>query len=152
MTSSDKQSQDLPGAQVLPTETDRNESYMADINSRIARLAIALHVSLRSDDDVRAALHELAQDLGPVPEVTSSIAADGHVHAPVDGSQKRNQALRSELRGLLVMRYGAEQRLVQNMGVQAAHKLMADTEARLQREGFQPGADGVNLNQMFDPD
>jgi len=136
--SSRDRSQQAPAVgHALPTEMDRNEAYLAEINSRIARLAISLHVPLASDEDIRAALHALAQDVVP---------------APADGSLRRDHALRAELRGLLVMRYGAEQRLVEHLGVAATQKLMADTEARLQREGFQPGADGVNLNHLFDPD
>ena len=149
MNTSDKHLQENPSGQELPTEVNRNESYMAELNTRIARLAIALHVPLGSDDDVRAALHALAQDVADTERYTEP--PDQPWHGPADGAHRRDQALRSELRGLLVMRYGAEQRLVEQLGVKATRSIMANTEARLQREGFQPGADGVNLTHLFDP-
>lgn len=132
-----------------PSDLDRREAFLADLNARIARLAIALHVPLQSDDDVVAAMQSLndcAQD--PVLQAVAEDYSPEHIGE--HGAQRRLSGLRAELRGLLVMRYGVEQRCVEQLGVQATHQIMADAEAQLQREGFRPGADGVNLDRIFD--
>ena len=128
----------------LHSEHDRNEAYITAINSRIARLAIALHVPLAREEDVQAALHALTQEAAP------AVVQPPQAHYEAGDTQHRTQALRNELRALLVMRYGAEQRFVEQLGVQAAREIMAEAEAHLRREGFQPGADGVNLGRLFD--
>lgn len=131
-----------------PSDLARREGFLADLNARIARLAIALHVPLQSDDDVVAAMQSL-NDTRQDPLAQQSHDASSH-HMGEYGEQRRTSALRAELRGLLVLRYGVEQRCVEQFGVQATHQIMADAEAQLQREGFRPGADGVHLDRIFD--
>ena len=131
------------------TDLERREAFLADLNARIARLSIALHVPLQSEADVSAAMQSLnayAQD--PLQQASADDYSPEHIGE--HGAQRRLNGLRAELRGLLVMRYGVEQRCVEQLGVQATHQIMADAEAQLQREGFRPGADGVNLDRIFD--
>lgn len=133
---SDAMHQDRPGAGLETSDLARRETFLADLNARIARLAIALHVPLHSEADVQAAMHAL--------EPGEAVVGAEH------SAQRRAQGLRAELRGLLVLRYGVEQRCVEEFGVEVTQQIMAEAEAQLQREGFQPGADGVDLQRIFE--
>ncbi len=132
-----------------PSDLERREGFLADLNARIARLAIALHVPLESDADVIAAMKTLSEnDQNPLLQAHADDYSPEHIGE--HGAQRRLSGLRAELRGLLVLRYGVEQRTVEQFGVQATHQIMAEAEAQLQREGFRPGADGVNLDRIFE--
>ena len=119
---------------------ERNEVLLHDINARIARLAIALGVSLHSEQEIAEAMHSLrAQSLVEVP---LERRGTGGNHGA--GPERRLANLREELRGLLVLRYGEQSRMVSELGASVTRDIIANAEAQLDRDGFAPGADGVD--------
>ena len=105
---------------------DRMTSSFEAINARIVRLAIALDISLQSDDEVAQAMcrHQSNSDL---------LIANK----------------REELRGLLVLRYDIQTRYVDEVGIVATRQILIEAEEHLVRKGFNPGDDGVNLERLF---
>lgn len=123
------------------------ESSIEALNVRIARLAIGLGVSLTNDADVAQVLRRqpalpvslerrLAKDTPPASRTGS-------------GTDRRRAHQWEELRGLLVLRYGVETRFVDLVGVVTARQLLVDAEAHMVRDGFRPGADGIDLARLF---
>jgi hypothetical protein len=124
------------------------ESFMEDINIRIARLSIALGISLQKEEDVAAVIHQLrgmsvTEDRRSAPERRTGERA-------AMSAERRKSYFRSELRGLLVLRYGVEQRLVEQMGFHETRQILAEAEAHLTRSGFQPGVAGMQIDQHFE--
>jgi hypothetical protein len=56
--------------------------------------------------------------------------------------------MREELRGLLVLRYGVTTRFTQKLGAEVTRDLFICAEEKLLREGFRPGADGIDLRAL----
>lgn len=125
----------------------RNEALLHDINARIARLAIALGVSLHSEQEISDAIHGLQAQ--PVP-VERRGTGERRTGARSGGAERRVSYVREELRGLLVLRYDAQTRLVAELGVRVTRGIMANAEAQLDRDGFAPGADGVDRSDYLD--
>lgn len=135
------------------------ESSMEALNARIARLAIGLGVSLNSDHEVIRALsfhqvslesHERRTPADRRELVREHADADRRELAHVGVSADLRIARKlEELRGLLVLRYGVETRYVDEVGVVATRQILVEAEAHLVREGFKPGADGIDLNRLF---
>lgn len=123
------------------------ESSIEAINTRIARVAIALGVSLKSEDEVARAINQpagqalLHERLG-TPERRE---ASRECAAP----DRRVAHMHEELRGLMVLRYGVETRFVEEVGVVATRQILVEAEAHMVRAGFKPGADGLNLERLF---
>ena len=109
----------LEYAQRLSTSIER-------LNARIARLASALDVQLEKDGDVERALQRDAAAVG----------------------QGRERRMREELRGLLVLRYSLTTRYTQKLGAEVTRDLFICAEEKLLREGFRPGADGIDLRAL----
>lgn len=105
---------------------DRMTSSFEAINARIVRLAIALDISLQSDDEVAHAMCRY--------QSTSDLLMANK---------------REELRGLLVLRYGIQTRYVDEVGIVATRQILIEAEEHLVRKGFNPGDDGVNLERLF---
>ena len=124
------------------------EASIEALNARIARLAIGLGVSLESEAEV-ARLMSQNHPASPVAHERRSGA--GQVDASHMGANpdRRVAHKHEELRGLLVLRYGVEMRYVDEVGVVATRQIMVEAEAHLLREGFKPGADGINLDRLF---
>jgi hypothetical protein len=123
------------------------ESSLEALNARIARLAIGLGVSLKSDDDV-ASVMSRHQDATVSHE--RRVGLERRDAARTASSPDRRIAhLREELRGLLVLRYGVETRYVNEVGVTVTRQILVEAEAHLERAGFKPGADGVHLDRLF---
>lgn len=120
---------------------------MATLNMRIARLAIALGVALDNESEVATLMGE-EHDTSVLHERRVSAAPDdgGHVHV---GPECRLAHQRQELRGLLVMRYKVEKRYVDDAGITVMHQIMIEAEAQLERKGFKPGVDGIDLDRLF---
>ena len=107
-----------------------------EINARIARLALALGVSLQTEGVLSGLLQE-------PPAQTEA--------RPFQSTPERRVAGKwLELRGLLVLRYGVEKRYVDQVGVSLTRQILVETEAHMLREGFQSGADGIDLHRLFD--
>ena len=121
---------------------------MGEINARIARLAIALGVSLQSDDEVTQVIN---RPKSAVLTLERRTGVERRTGERASSSPDRRVAWQwEELRGLLVLRYGVERRYVDEVGVVATQHIMVEAEQRLERDGFKPGADGVDLRRLFD--
>lgn len=126
--------------------TRRLSASMENLNTRIARLAMALNVDLneRVAVDVLMATRQ-------VPLIDSErrrATADG---SPVRVTSERRQAhKREELRGLLVLRYQMEATSLTDNGWKVTRQALVLAEDHLVRQGFKPGVDGLGLNDFFD--
>lgn len=106
----------------------RIEASFEALNARIARLAIGLGVPLDQDQHI----HDILQS----PQPRHSI----------DPHHIRQW---TELRGLLVLRYGMEKNYAQQIGAEALKQILIDAEEHLALEGFKAGADGIHLQRLF---
>lgn len=121
-------------------------SSIEALNVRIARLAIGLGVSLDSEVEVARAM---SQTLAVSAVSHERRTAPGPSAASHTGPDRRMAHKREELRGLLVLRYGVETRYVDEVGVVATRQILVEAEAHLVRDGFKPGADGIDLDRLF---
>lgn len=115
----------------------RLDKSVAELNARIARLAIALGVSLEDEDVIR-------EVLGHRP--------DPHPLHTEQGERFRkfeHEHLVIELQGLLVMRYGIEMHVAQDQGASVTRRVLEQAQTHLNKHGFKPGADGLNLDHLF---
>jgi hypothetical protein len=136
-----------PAGEQISQQWQALESSLEGLNARIARLAIGLGVSLQ---DERA----LADVMSRSPLAAASVERrnSGERRQPErkpSGAERRTAHHWEELRGLMVLRYHAETRCVDEVGVVAARQLLIEVEAHLEREGFSPGADGQHLDRLF---
>ena len=109
----------------------RLEASFEALNARIARLAISLGMTLDHEDQI----HDLLRS----PQA---------VHF-ADPQHKRYW---TELRGLLVLRYGMEKSAAEKVGVETLKQILIDAEEHLAIEGFKPGADGLSVHELFKKD
>jgi hypothetical protein len=117
------------------------------LNVRIARLAIALGVSLKSEAEVALALRPPVASVPPqerrsIPERREVSRADG-------SAERRTAHSREELRGLLVLRYEVQKHYVDQIGVLATRNILTEVEENLLRKGFKRGDDGMDLDHLF---
>jgi hypothetical protein len=124
------------------------ELSIEELNVRIARLAIALGVSLKSNDQVT---HLMSQSYVVAVPHERRGASERRL-APRDGAgpDRRLAHQREELRGLLVLRYELMKHYLNEVGLTATHEIMDEAEDHLLRRGFKPGADGVDMGRLFD--
>lgn len=106
------------------------------LNARIARLALALGVSLQIEGELSVLVQSSQAQTEPQPSQSTP--------------ERRIAAKWLELRGLMVLRYGVEMRYVDEVGVGAARQILTLAEEHMLREGFQSGADGIDLHRLFD--
>jgi hypothetical protein len=135
-----------PHQAVIDEHMRRVGGSFEELNARIARLAIALGVSLETDEAVQRVLGiaGVRAKSGPpegVPERRRQRNA-------FSGSDRRQTHKWVELRGLLVLRYGVEKQYVEAYGLEATRHLLHATEEHLTRDGFKPGADGLDLRPL----
>ena len=102
----------------------RKEAALEGLNTRIARLAIALGLELGTDVGLRSALEP------------------GLALAP------HQQPFLAELRALLTLRYQMEKQLVEELGSQTLHTIIADVELHMERIGFKHGVDGMRQDPL----
>lgn len=131
---------------VLPSEQQRMARSVEELSARIARLAIGLGVSLKTDGEVA---HAMSYQTLTVQYERRTTADRRDASRPGGTAGRRQSHLRDELRGLLVMRYDIETRYVDAIGVVATRQILIEAEAHLARDGFQPGASGVDLDRLF---
>lgn len=112
------------------------------INTRIARLAIALKLSLEKESEVQQVLNQ-ATESGPSQ---AHQAPPAHLGSSPNGRATHN---REELRGLLVLRYQMETHYMNEVGVQVTRQILKSVQEHMTRIGFKPGAEGVNLHRLF---
>lgn len=103
----------------------RKEAALEGLNTRIARLAIALGLDLTTDVGLRQAMEP------------------GRVFEP------RQRPFLEELRGLLTLRYLMEKQLVDELGSQSLHEIVTDVERHMERIGFRHGMDGMHEDELF---
>jgi len=65
------------------------------------------------------------------------------------GFDERQDHLREELRGLLILRYHMEASSLDKNGLAVTEQAMVQAEEHLLRRGFKPGADGLKLDEFF---
>lgn len=129
----------------IPSEQQRMVREIEELSSRIARLAIGLGVSLKTDAEVA---HAMSHD-GLVALERRRAAERRDAPRTGNTAERRQSHLREELRGLLVMRYDIETHCVEAVGAFATRQILVETEAHLARDGFQPGTTGVDLDRLF---
>jgi hypothetical protein len=146
----------LPGYDFLDADTmhgnadkhgliGRLGSSLEALNTRIARLARALHVPL-NDPTAVAVLMAMHQAPTVVRERRKGRLDLAQVEVSFELRQVRQH---EELRGLLVLRYHMEAASVNDNGPLVTWEVMAQVEAHLVRRGFKPGADGLGLDSFF---
>jgi hypothetical protein len=125
----------------------RMEGSLQGLNSRIARLAIALGLSLDQEGVVERLIQ---QKLHPKPP--SDVPYNGPdrraTRLPHTGPERRKNFLFEELRGLLVLRYEMERNFADQIGASATLDMMEHASSNMSRNGFSPGADGMNLKDL----
>ena len=117
----------------LADHLHRLEQALEQLNSRIARLAMALNIALTDESSVTDVLKE------PVDAAAAYLEGV----ALGEGPAHRLRAERAELRGLLVLRYSIEEKLAASIGFTELQQLLGKIEQHMEREGFAHGADGM---------
>lgn len=118
---------------------------MEALNSRIARLASALHVSLDDPSDVSVLMSRV-----PMKAIVNERRKVNIDLAALNISADRRYAHQhEELRGLLVLRYHMETTCLKDNGLVVTCAAMAQAEEHLIRQGFKLGADGLGLDDFF---
>jgi len=105
---------------------------MGQLSERIARLSIALGVSLHKDADLARVMSQ--PNLGEAQ----------------NASERRQSGRWRELRALLVLRYGLQKRCLDDAGADVTRQMLSEHQERMQRDGFKAGADGFHLSRMFE--
>lgn len=121
---------------------DRIEQSIEGLNARIARLAIALGLTLDHPEQIAQVLQHSGHPSYGGDERRSPRTLDASVWT---GQERRRNHNLQELRGLLVMRYGVEKNLLDQVGLAATQHILQHVKAQLMREGFKPGADGMKV-------
>lgn len=129
--------------QMDDVKAQRMSASLEALNSRIARLAMALDLSLDSQ-----AAQDALMTAPPEPAIERRQAAAGSLVLQVS-SERRVAHKRNELRGLLVLRYHLEAISVNENGLALTRQVLIDAQAHLVRQGFKPGADGLDLDELF---
>lgn len=124
----------------------RVSASIEELNARIARLAIALGVSLDTPDSVERVIAEAGTKVRAVPP--AGMPDRRAARAPHSGPDRRQTHKWVELRGLMVLRYGVERQTIENYGLDATRSLMTAASDHMTREGFKPGADGLDLTHL----
>jgi hypothetical protein len=135
--------------QMNEDKTQRMGGALAALNSRIARLAMALDLHLE-DRAVVEALIETPQMVPVALERRSNPEQAGGRTVEV-GAERRKSHEREELRGLLALRYHLETESLNDNGAALTHQVLAAAEDHLVRQGFKPGAAGFNLSELLTP-
>ena len=124
------------------------DSSMDLLNSRIARLAIALGLTLQNETDVARVMGWHDPD-SALSERRNSATERRSGTRSSSGADRRVAHSWAELRGLMVLRYGMHKTTADQLGLTATRKLMEDAETSMERKGFKPGEDGVDIRRMF---
>ena len=121
----------------MPEDIRRMENALADVSARIARLAMSLNAPVATLSDFESILNKEVPMLAqPAHTLTDSFPGD---------ERPRLAHEWEELRGLLLLRCDMVSQLVKSHDLHTATTVLAEIEAKLESEGFQPGAQGFNL-------
>ncbi|SEQ79262.1 hypothetical protein [Giesbergeria anulus] len=121
----------------------RMSESIESINARIARLATTLDINLQNESELNDVLTQNDERPPPVERRKPGAARTGM------SPERRKSHLRQELRALLVLRYGVATRYVEQVGVDTTRHILVSAQDKLEREGFKPGAAGVDLRRVF---
>lgn len=121
----------------------RAEAQLEELNTRIARLSMALGAPLDSADEFEKILNRAT----PFFQQYAAVQNGGSL------SVQEHRLMRQweELRGLLVLRCDMMTHSLNELGLQATMAITERVEAQLNRDGFTPGADGLDLFRRGSP-
>ncbi|MDQ3060572.1 MAG: hypothetical protein M3R45_13810 [Pseudomonadota bacterium] len=127
----------------LLNSVSRIENSLAEINARIARLAMSLDAPLATEADVAQILHR----------ETAVFLQHDREHLIATLTQEEHRVLHQweELRGLLVLRRDLMAHSLKDLGLEATLQITLHTEAQLERDGFKPGAEGFDMLERLTP-
>ncbi len=120
------------------------------LNVRVVRLALALGVSLNDPRDLDRVMRRSAT-ASPPTERRSTADRRGASRSG-QGPDRRVAHQWEELRGLMVLRYGVQKRCLEDFGIEVTRRVLAEVDVAMQREGFAPGAAGIDLDHDTGPD
>jgi hypothetical protein len=63
--------------------------------------------------------------------------------------ERRTSRTWEELRGLIVLRYDIQKHYVEQVGVVVTRQILEDAETSLERQGFKPGEDGIDIARLY---
>lgn len=115
---------------------------LADLDARIARLALFLDLSLESESVMQQVIdrsHPLFQRYQHNPDV------------PMTDDHGRERHSLEELRGLLVVRCNMMANMLNEFGLELSTQIASAAEDHMERVGFKPGADGFTLLPRLKP-
>lgn len=127
-------------------QLERMSSPVEEVSARIARLAKTLGIHLENESELN---HALSLDGGSAGTPAQERRAAATAALPPGSPERRRAHLHQELRALLVMRYGIATHYVQEVGVSATRDILANAQDQLERDGFKPGASGVDLRRVL---
>lgn len=120
-----------------------------ELSVRIVRLSVALGVSLKDERDLQRVLSRPAT---PAPTNDRRSTPDRRAGDRAGRGPDRRVAHQwEELRGLLVLRFGVEKRCLDEFGIDVTRRILTETQAQLERAGFERGADGIDVERRFGP-
>lgn len=126
-------------------EAEHLRQTLEGLNARIARLSIALRVPLQTDADIQEAIKNFN-----IPAAPTERRQGTERRSPArlaSTVERRTNYQHSELRGLLVMRYESEIKLVQLLGASQSRSMIGSMAQALERQGFEAGAGGSLVNR-----
>jgi len=124
---------------------ERRVDALGDLNARIARLAMGLGLSLRQEPDIQRVITYQK----PHVSVERRTQSDRRSGVRSSSSDRRASQQWEELRGLVVLRYELELKYAQEMGASVTRDIFTEASARLIRDGFAVGMDGMDLKKLF---
>jgi hypothetical protein len=125
----------------LADRAARLQEALGQLNARIATLAHVLNVSLATEED----LHRILAHTHPawLSSAATTVSAQDEPH-------RRRLREQEELRGLLALRCDMMAQAVAELGLPLTQQLVSELEARREREGMAPNADGFHLRYHLD--
>lgn len=121
----------------------RIESALAEINARIARLAMSLNATLDTQADVDQILNR---------EAPVFLQHDReHLITTLNQGEHRMLHQWEDLRGLLMLRCELMAHSLKDLGLDMTLKIATHIEDQLTREGFKPNADGFDVLDRLRP-
>lgn len=133
--------------QINDNTPQRLGASLEALNARIARLAIGLGIKL--DEQAEVANLIAKPQVVQVTHERRVASPDGQTRHPGTSGDRRVAHQREELRGLLVLRYHLGTECIADHGLVMTRQIIEMAEEHLVRQGFKPGADGLDLDRIF---
>ena len=130
-----------PDSEAPPSsEAAHHIQTLTELNVRIARLAGALRIPIHTETAIQEALNFAPPTQGI--ERRSDAERRSAVRAAAS-PERRTNLQRFELRGLLVLRFGIEIKLVELIGAAPSRRIIGSLDQAAERRGVPPAADGT---------